>query len=47
VIVQVWKDAFPATVLLAGLVLHADDQRYTPEAERVLREGAPLILVDA
>ncbi len=28
--------------LTAGLVLHGDDGRYTPSAERILREGAAL-----
>jgi tRNA1(Val) A37 N6-methylase TrmN6 len=33
-----------ASRLLPGLILHQDDGSYTPEAERILRQGAALIL---
>ncbi|WP_428374380.1 tRNA1(Val) (adenine(37)-N6)-methyltransferase [Lichenicoccus sp.] len=33
-----------AAAILPGLILHRDDGGYTPDAERVLRDGAPLDL---
>jgi tRNA1Val (adenine37-N6)-methyltransferase len=30
--------------LLPGLVLHEENGRYTPEADAVLRHGAPLVI---
>ncbi|MEO5337817.1 MAG: methyltransferase [Magnetospirillum sp. WYHS-4] len=42
VIVRVRKDGRAPLVLHPGLVLHQADGRYTPEAEAILRDGAPL-----
>jgi len=39
VLVRARKDVRAPLTLAAGLVLHTDDGRFTPEAERVLREG--------
>lgn len=41
-IVQGIKGGRSPCRLAAGLVLHGDDGRYTPPAERILREGATL-----
>jgi tRNA1(Val) A37 N6-methylase TrmN6 len=42
VIVQVRNGSRVPLAILPGLVLHAADGRYTPEADAVLREGAAL-----
>ncbi|MEN3974694.1 methyltransferase [Emcibacter sp. SYSU 3D8] len=42
VILQARRGGRAPSRLLPGLVLHAQDGRYTPEAEQVLRHGAPL-----
>jgi tRNA1Val (adenine37-N6)-methyltransferase len=44
VIVQVRNGSRAALRLLPGLVLHAAEGRYTPEADAVLRDGASLSL---
>jgi tRNA1(Val) A37 N6-methylase TrmN6 len=44
VIVQVMKGARAPLALLAGLVLHEADGRYTPQADAVLRDGASLAM---
>jgi len=44
ILVQGRKSARGPDRLLAPLVLHAPDGRFTPEAERVLREGAALAI---
>jgi tRNA1(Val) A37 N6-methylase TrmN6 len=45
IIVCARKGARAPLALLPGLVLHEEDGRYTPEAEAILRHGAPLPLV--
>ena len=47
VIVQARKGSGAPFALLPGLVLHRDDGSWTPEAEAVLRCGAPLALSGA
>jgi tRNA1(Val) A37 N6-methylase TrmN6 len=42
VIVRARKGSRGPAVLARGLVLHEEDGRFTPEAEAVLRHGAPL-----
>ncbi len=42
VVIRAIKDRQPRTTLHAGLVLHAEDGAYTPEADKVLRDGAEL-----
>ncbi len=44
IIVCAKKGARAPLALLPGLVLHEEDGRYTPEAEAILRHGAPLLL---
>jgi tRNA1Val (adenine37-N6)-methyltransferase len=44
VILQAIKGSRAPTALLAGLVLHASEGRYTREADAVLRDGASLAL---
>ena len=44
VIVSARRDARGPLVLLPGLVLHGDGQAFTPMAEAILREAAPLML---
>lgn len=46
VVVQAIKGSRAPTRLLPGLVLHAADGRYTPQAEAILRHAAPLSLAD-
>ena len=46
VIVQVLKGSNHPLALLPGLVLHEDDGRYTPAAESILRDGAPLLVAE-
>ena len=46
VILQVRKGGRAATALLPGLVLHSADGSYTPEANRVLRDGAALAVAE-
>lgn len=45
VIVQARKGARTPACLMPGLVLHGIGQKYTPEAERVLRHGEALSLI--
>jgi tRNA1(Val) A37 N6-methylase TrmN6 len=45
VILQATKGSRAPTTLLAGLVLHESDGRYTREADAILRDGASLALV--
>ena len=42
VIVQARKGVQGGTIMAPGLMLHGKEQRYTPAAERVLRDGAAL-----
>jgi tRNA1(Val) A37 N6-methylase TrmN6 len=44
IILQTHKGSRAASTLLPGLVLHNEDGSYTPEAERVLRDAAPLAI---
>ncbi len=44
VILQATKGSRAPTALLAGLVLHESDGRYTREADAILRDGASLAL---
>lgn len=44
VIIQARKASRAQSVILPGLVLHDDHGKYTPEAEAILRGGAPLHL---
>jgi tRNA1(Val) A37 N6-methylase TrmN6 len=44
VILQSTKGSRAPTALLAGLVLHESDGRYTREADAILRDGASLAL---
>jgi len=44
IILQTHKGSRAASALLPGLVLHNADGSYTPEADRVLRDGAPLAM---
>ncbi len=46
VIVSARKGSRAPARLLSGLRLHGDGERYTPEAEAVLRHGAAISLVD-
>lgn len=45
VIVRARKGIRTRLALAPGLVLHASDGKYTPEAEAILRDGAPLRLL--
>lgn len=44
VIIQARKGVHGAMQILPGLALHGDKERYTPQAEAILRNGEPLIL---
>jgi tRNA1Val (adenine37-N6)-methyltransferase len=44
IIVQLRKGAGAPLAVLAGLVLHGEDGRFTPEADAILRDGASLAL---
>ncbi len=44
IILQTRKGSRAASVLLPGLVLHNEDGSYTPAAESVLRDAAPLVV---
>jgi tRNA1(Val) A37 N6-methylase TrmN6 len=44
VILRGQRDSRAPLVLRPGLALHSADGRFTPQAEGVLREGAPLRL---
>jgi tRNA1Val (adenine37-N6)-methyltransferase len=44
VLLQIRKGSRAASTLLPGLVLHNADGSYTPEADRVLRDGAVLTI---
>lgn len=44
IILQTRKGSRAASALLPGMVLHNPDGSYTDEAERVLRDGAPLAM---
>lgn len=44
IILQTHKGSRAASALLPGLVLHNSDGSYTPEADRVLRDGTPLAM---
>jgi tRNA1(Val) A37 N6-methylase TrmN6 len=47
IVVQARKNSRSPLALLAGLVLHQDDGKYTPEAEAVLRGAGSLALANA
>ena len=44
ILLQGRKGARTATSLLPGLVLHEENGQFTPQADQMLRHGAPLII---